>query len=74
MSRALAIANAAWSDRARTSAIWGAVNASAVCENVPSAPNTSSPADSGATTIDRISISSTKRSVASAWTNRVSAV
>ena len=44
ISRALAIASAAWSDSARTSAIWGAVKASTAFENVPSAPNTSSPA------------------------------
>ena len=67
------MAKAAWSDSARTSAIWGAVKASTVFENVPSAPNTSSPAVSGATTIERMPISSTNESVVSAWTNRSSA-
>ncbi len=71
--RALAIARPAWSASARTSATWGAAKASGRCENVPSAPNTSSPAAIGATTMPSIPTSATKRSVAGAWTNRASA-
>ena len=66
--RALAIARAAWSASARTSATWGAVNASRSAENTPSAPNVSPPAAIGATTSDWIPTSRTNRSVASAWT------
>ena len=47
ISRALAMASAAWSARARTSPTCGAANASFAVENVPSAPNTSSPATIG---------------------------
>ena len=73
MSRALAIANAACSASERTSAIWGAVNASGRRENVPSAPKTSVPATSGATTSDRSPTSSTNRSGPCAWLNERSA-
>ena len=59
MRRALAMAAAAWSASERTSAIWAGSNASVRIENVPSAPNTSSPLTIGATTIERIPTSST---------------
>jgi hypothetical protein len=65
--RALAIANAACSASERTSAIWGALKASGRRENVPSAPNTSVPATSGATTRERSPTSSTNRSGPSTW-------
>ena len=59
MRRALAMAAAAWSASERTSAIWAGSNASVRMENVPSAPNTSSPLTIGATTIERMPTSST---------------
>ena len=72
MSLAFAIALAACSARDRTSAIWAASNASTRRENAPSAPNTSSPATSGATTIDMMPRSSTTRSVREACRNDAS--
>ena len=74
MRRALAIAPAAWSASDRTSAIWAGSKASGRLENVPSAPNTSSPATSGATTIERIPMSRLTPSVSAAWVNAGSAM
>ena len=73
MSRTLAIAAAAWSARARTSAMADGLNASWRDENVPIAPKTDSPATSGATTIERMPMSRTTRSVSSACANAGSA-
>ena len=73
MSLTLLIAAAAWSASARTRPIWAGLNASGRDENVPSAPYTSSPATTGATTIDRIPMSRTTRSVSSAWVKAGSA-
>ncbi len=67
MRRVLAMAAAAWSASARTSAIWAWSKAAARVENVPIAPKTSSPETRGATTIERMPMSATTRSVPSAW-------
>ncbi len=69
MSRALAMAAAAWSASERTSAIWAALKASVRVANAPSAPNTSSPMASGATTMERMPMSSTTRSGSAACSN-----
>ncbi len=71
--RALAMASAAWSARARTRPTCGAAKASFAVENVPSAPNTSSSVTMGATTSDLIPTSSTNRSGPGPWVNASSA-
>ena len=72
ISRVLAMAAAAWSASERTRAIWAASKASVRRLNVPSAPYTSSPARSGATTIEWIPMSATTWSGPSAWGKDVS--
>ncbi len=72
MSRALAIAAAAWSASARTRATFDELKAAFRLLNAPIAPNTSSPLTSGAATIERIPMSSTTRSVSGAWSKAAS--
>jgi hypothetical protein len=57
----------------RLGATCASLNASGRREKAPIAPNSRSPAASGATTIERRPTSRTKRSVASAWVNDSSA-
>ena len=64
--RALLIEAAAWSASARTSPIADGLKASVLEENAPSAPKTVSPETSGATTIERMPMSRTTRSVSAA--------
>ena len=73
MSRALAIATAAWSASARTRASCDALKADGRVLKAPSAPKTSSPDTIGAATIERMPMSSTTWSGSGAWSNAGSA-